>query len=398
MLKREMYLERIRPFYHTDLIKILAGVRRSGKSVMLGQIYRELADSGVPEESLVRLNLEFGEYADIGTWKELYETLSGLLPATGTPYLFLDEVHNVPGFEKALNALRAEHGCSIFVTGSGGALLPGELSTVLTGRAVTFKVMPFTYRESLALTRLRGIVMEDPFGDYLKYGGMPHRFAFPPGGPTVQYLNDTFTAIVYKDVVQRAGVSNIDLLERIVGFMVDNTSKIFSANSVRKFLRSQGREVSADALYSYVGYLVSSLLVNRVGRYDLKGKKHLATLEKYYLTDPGFFGTRLSRRELDIGAILETVAHNELVARGYRVSIGKIGGHEVDFVAEKDGETSYFQVCYMLGGSEEREFRSLEAIDDNRPKYLVSMDPLDMSRRGIRHLRFVEDFLLSDEF
>jgi predicted AAA+ superfamily ATPase len=400
-LKRELYLEKIRPFYDSDLIKIITGMRRCGKSTLLEQIKSEILSKGVRKDHMIHMNFELLDYADIRDELSLFNAIKLLVKDEDKYYIFFDEIQIVNGFEKAINSFKAGINCSIFITGSNGKLLSGELSTYLTGRFIQFRVMPFTFREVTEYRKLNGIVFGDgEFEDYIRWGGMPQRFAFSSEYETRIYLEDLYNSMIFLDIIQRSGIKDIDLLKRIIDFILDNSSRIFSANSVRKFLISEGRSISTETIYNHIDHILSSLMISKVKRYDIKGKRQLATLEKYYATDTSIMYKPRSGYSIEVGASLETIVHNELIARGYELNIGKIGDKEIDFIATKDDKECYIQVCYLMPEESirEREFRVLESVQNNYPKYVISMDPLNMSRNGIEHLNLVRDFLLSDKF
>ena len=394
-IKRELYLKKIRPFYDSDLIKAITGVRRSGKSTILGQIMNEIISAGVPEERIIYVSFELFKYQYIDDAAKLHDHVHPMMSGDGKYYLFFDEIQHAVGFEKALNSLRVEFDCSIFITGSSGKLLSGELTTLLTGRYVEFRVMPFTFREVAEYRGTKGDL--ELFEEYMRLGGMPLRLTMGEREART-YLRDLKASIISKDILRRSKIKNTDLLNRIVDFMLNNSSNIFSANSVKNFLISERREVSSETVYNYVDAVVSSLLISKVRRFDVKGKEMMRMHEKYYAADTGIWYSDKLTGDIDIGACLETIVYNELIARGYSVSIGKVDDKEVDFIAEADGGRAYIQVSYLLSdnATKEREFSSLELIRDNYPKYVLSMDQFNMSRDGIVHLNLLK-FLLSDD-
>ena len=393
-IQRELYLEKIRPFYDSELIKVIAGVRRSGKSTILRQIIREIVSRGVPEDRIIEMNFEVFEYLNVDDAAKLNDLIRPRMSRTSKNYLFFDEIQHVTGFERALNSFRAEFDCSIFITGSNGKLLSGELATLLTGRYVEFRVMPFTFRE---VAEYRGVKGDhELFEEYMRLGGMPLRLTMAERDAKT-YLSDLKSSIIEKDIVKRSKITNTDLLNRIVNFMLNNSSNVFSANSVKNFLKNEGRGVSPETVYNYVNAIVSSLLVSKAGRFDIKGKELMKMYEKYYAVDTGLWYSDKLSGDIDVGACLETIVYNELIARGYRVSMGKIEDKEIDFVAEMGGGRAYVQVAYLMADEDtkKREFSALELIPDNYPKYVLSMDGFDMSRNGIVHMNLLK-FLLSD--
>ena len=278
-------------------------------------------------------------------------------------------------------------------------MLSGEFATLLSGRYVEFKIMPFSYSEVIEFRKLQGRDSDKTtFINYLNWGGMPQRFSFEGESEIRAYLNDLYNSIVLKDIMQRSTSSDPNLLNRIIEYMVSNTSQTFSANSIVNYLKGQGMNVGNDTIYKYVDDVLSALILDKVKRYDIKGKKQLALYEKYYVADLGLRKVKLSSISIDLGDSLETVVYNELIARGYEVFIGKTIKGEIDFIATKDGQKVYLQVAYLLASDAtiEREFGAYKNIKDNYPKYVISMDEFDFSREGIKHLNVI-DFLLNEE-
>ena len=400
-LKRELYLSRIRPFYESDLIKILIGIRRCGKSVILGQIVEELVDSGIREDRIIFISFELMEFSNIRNATSLVEYVKSKMASLGRYYLLFDEIQKVEGFEEGINSLRTSDNCSIFITGSNGRLLSTELKTELTGRYVEFRIQPFTYREVKQLLEENGqTVDENVFYDFMKWGGMPQRLWFAHERETRAYLSDLYNSILLKDIVTRFRVNDPDLLERLTDCLMDNSSRLFSANNVVEYLRKDGRNVSTSTVYKYIDHILSSLMVDNVRRFDTKGKRFLSISGKFYCADTGLRQIRATDANADIGVLLENIVYNELVARGYKVHVGKTPKAEIDFIADRDGSRKYIQVCYMMFDEKvvNREFASLEEIRDNYPKYVLSLDRFNMSRNGIKHLNVMDGFLLSNEF
>ncbi|MCT4612467.1 MAG: ATP-binding protein [Clostridia bacterium] len=396
MIKRELYLSKLRSFYDSELIKVLVGIRRSGKSVILKQIIDELKEKGIKEEEIIYLNFENLDFAFIKNEMDLFKYVKDLIVSEKKYYLFFDEIQNVENFEKAINSFRSNMNVSIFITGSNGKLLSGELATHLSGRYVEFKVLPFTYFEMCELLKTKGEeITEDTFYNYLKFGGMPQRFSFNNEDEINIYLNDLYNSIILRDVVQRSKIKDINLLNNIIQYLLENIGQIFSGRSVIGYLKQDGRKVAAETLYNYLDYINSALLMSKVHRYDIRGKKVLSTLEKYYVADLGIRNIKKSDIEFKLGGSLENIVYNELIVRGYKVNIGKIDDGEVDFIAIKGNDKVYVQVAYILSSESviSREFGAYDNINDNYKKYVLSMDKVDMSRNGIRHINIL-DFLL----
>jgi predicted AAA+ superfamily ATPase len=396
MLLRTRYLERLRPFYHqTDLVKVLTGVRRCGKSVLLAQVADELrAEAG--SDHVIALNFELTDYADIRTARDLDRYITERLVDDRTHYVFLDEIQEVEGFEKGVNSLRARGNVSLFISGSNAHMLSGELATYLSGRYVTIPVWPLSYAESL---QLRGIGADrasaDVLNDYLTWGGMPQRFAL--GHQEMRaYLRDVFNSVILRDVVQRANLRDVGSLETVLDFVMENLGRVISPTSVSNYFKSQNRVLSTETIYAYLRALTSSLLLNRVRRYDVRGKKVMATLDKYYATDVGILASRTVGGGPGIGDLIENMVFVELSARGYEIFTGKTRTGEIDFVAIKDGTTRYIQVAYLLSDPTvvEREFGAFTRLTDRYPCYVISADPFTQNRDGITHLG-LNEFLLN---
>jgi hypothetical protein len=388
MVKRELYLNKIRGFYHMDLIKVITGIRRCGKSVLLLQIIDELKEQGIPEEQIIYINFEDYDYSFIKTGMDLHEYVKGKIVNDKKYYLFFDEIQVVTDFERVINSLKVKFDASIFITGSNGKLLSGELATFLTGRYVSFYVMPFNFREVCDLKGLDGnSVTDEVLMDYMLWGGMPQRFLVENEEQTKTFLRDIYNTIVLKDIVQRAGVKDIELFNRIIEYLVCNPSQVFSANSISNFCLSIDRKVSKETIYNYLEYIVSALIMSRVSRYDIRGKRILTKMDKYYLTDMGVGRIRNSGFKVEMGALLENVIYNELIVRGYDVYVGKTRNSEIDFVAIKGQQKEYYQVAYYLYDQSviDREFNAFKGVGDNFPKYVISFDKMDFSRDGIIH-------------
>ena len=398
MIKREMYMSRIRPFIGTELIKVMTGIRRCGKSVMLDLIKEELKSTGVSESQMISFNFEAMSNAHLCSAQALHaEVMKRASAIDGKVYLFFDEIQEVTAWEKAINSFRVELDCDIYITGSNAKLLSGELATVLGGRYVEFTIYPFSYSEFLDLYRSVDADAQDAaiFQKYLTLGGMPYlanlRYA---SEPSKQYLNDIYNSVVLNDVVKRNKIRDVDLLSRIVAYVIGNIGSTFASTSISKFLKSERRTVAPETILNYIRYCTDAYLFYQVNRQDLQGKQILSTNEKYYMADHGLREAVFGGNLRDINLILENIVYMELLRRGYTVTVGKSGDKEIDFVCQKQNEKLYVQVCYLLASEEtiKREFGVYETIPDNFPKYVVSMDELDMSSNGIKH-RNIRHFL-----
>lgn len=404
MIKRESYMARIRPFIDGDLIKVLTGIRRSGKSVMLELIKDELRARGVTEEQLVALNFEDMRNAQLCTAEALHDELvRRAAPIKGRKiYFFFDEIQEVERWERCVNSLRVEMDCDIYITGSNAKLLSGELATYLAGRYVEFIIYPFSFSEFLALYHS---VEPDAdtrtcFDRYLTFGGMPYlaNLRFDETACR-QYLRDLFNSVELKDIVKRNNVRDVDMLERIIAYVTANIGTTFSSTAISKYLKNEGRRVSPETVLNYLKACSDAFLFYQVRRQDLQGKKILTVNEKYYVADHGIREAVVGGNMRDINLVLENIVFMEALRRGYSVTVGKVGEREIDFVCERHGEKCYIQVAYLLAAEEtvQREFGVYEHVQDNFPKYVVSLDEFDMSRNGVRHYN-IRDFLLAENW
>jgi len=402
MTKRELYIEKIKPFINKDIIKVITGIRRSGKSVMLKLIMEELKQNKIDEKQFININFENLINIELTTADKLHEyILKKASEIKKKCYIFLDEIQEVKDWEKCINSLRVneEYDFDIYITGSNAKLLSGELSTYLAGRYVEFVIYPFSFKEFLETLKSiqQDVSTREAFQKYVKFGGMPflYNLAFEEEA-SLQYLKDIYSSIILKDITQRNKIRDTDLLERVISYLIMNVGNNFSATSISKFFKSENRKVSVETILNYIKAAEESFLIYRVSRDDLIGKKVLNVNEKYYIADHGMREAILGSNQRDINQIFENIIYLELLRKGYNVRVGKVDNLEVDFVCTKGNEKIYVQVAYLLASSEtiEREFTSLEKIGDNYPKYVISMDEFDMSRNGIKHINIIE-FLIS---
>ncbi len=395
MLKRELYLSRIRGFYDSDLIKILVGIRRCGKSVILKQIIAELKEKGVDDEHIIYINFELIEYESLQDYKELNKYIKEKIIDGKKYYVFLDEIQKVDKFEDVVNSLRASiENISIFITGSNSKLLSNELSTVLSGRYVLFNIYPLSYKEFVDLTGKDG-KSNETFWDFVKWGGLPNRTQFTDINNIKDYLHSVFDSIILRDVVDRLGLKDTVLFNLLLQYIVDITGREFSAENVISFLRNEGKTISTETLYIYLDALCKALMMKKIYRYDIHGKAILKTLNKYYMTDLGIAQIKNNNFDINKSFAIENVVYNELLIRGYDVYIGKTKEGEIDFIATNDEEKLYFQVAYLVEDpkTEAREFGAYKEINDNYPKYVLSLDKMNFSKNGIIHKNII-DWLL----
>ncbi len=386
-----------------DLVKVLTGIRRCGKSVMLDLIKEELRASGVESSQIVSINFENMSNAHLCTAAALHdEILRRASEIRGKVYLFFDEIQEVKAWEKCINSFRVELDCDIYITGSNARLLSGELATYLAGRYVEFVIYPFSFAEFIELyhTVCPDADIRQCFNKYLTAGGMPYLSNLRyDDAASRQYLRDLFNSVELKDIVKRSNIRDVDMLERIVAYITSNIGTTFSATSISKYLKNEGWSVSPETVLNYIRACMDAFLFYQVKRQDLQGKKILTVNEKYYVADHGVREAVFGGNRKDINLVLENIVYMELLRRGYTVTIGKAGDQEIDFVCEDQGNKLYVQVAYLLASEDiiQREFGVYSRIRDNFPKYVITLDEFDMSRDGIRH-RNIRDFLLEQKW
>lgn len=398
MLKRDEYIKQIVPFIDKDVIKVLTGIRRSGKSVMLKLLMEELKNRGINENQFIYINFENLKYRNLKNYERLYDfILNKVDDKYKSYYIFLDEIQEVEEWERCVNSLRVDEDFNfdIYITGSNAKLLSGELSTYLAGRYIEFVVYPFSFKEFFEIIQEKNqeIKVKEAFQKYVKFGGMPflHNLDYNFEA-SMQYLQDLYASIILKDITQRNNIRDTDLLERIINYIVMNIGNTFSATSISKFFKSENRKVATETILNYIKACEEAFLVYRVARNDLLGKKILNVNEKYYIADHGIREAIMENNQKNINQVLENIVYFEMLRRGYNIKIGKVDNLEVDFVCKKNDETIYIQVSYLLASEDtkEREFSVLENIKDNYPKYVLSMDEFDMSRNGIKHVNLIK--------
>ena len=399
MIIREAYISQIVPLIDKNLIKVLTGVRRSGKTVLLSQIQDYLLKNGRSKSQIINISLESKKNKKFKDGDVLYEYLiSACEKLNAKAYIFLDEIQVVSGWEEVVSSLLVDIDCDIYITGSNSKLLSGELATLIAGRYIQIHVYPFTLSEAKQMLEQNGKFKSDEvlFQDYLKYGGLPMRFSLEEISLEA-YLSDTYDAIVVKDIIQRNNIKDTNLLNMILAFLMDNIANPFSARSIVAALKQEGINTTVETVIAYIDYIKKAMVVYSAQRYDIKGKKLLTTNEKYYTVDLGLRNCVKASSEIDYNKLYENIVYLELLYRGYDVKVGKTDDYEIDFVAYKGSDTLYVQVCYLLASTEtvEREFGNLERIKDNYPKYVISGDLPDFSRNGIKHYNIIK-FLLSE--
>ena len=402
MIKRNLYLEEIKKYINKPIIKVITGMRRSGKSMILKLIQEELQNIGIVKENIIYMNFESLIFMDIKDFEALYKhIIEKTSDKKGKIYILLDEIQEVKGWEKAINSFLVDLDVDIYITGSNANLLSSELATYIAGRYVEIKIYPLSFQEYIDFVsennKENSLSLDEYFSQYMNFGGLPGIHIFNYNKEEIyQYLVDVYNSILLRDVIARNNIRDIELLERVVLYIMDNIGNIFSAKSISDFLKNQGRKLSVETIYNYLKALENAFIISKVQRYDIKGKNILETQEKYYLSDLGFRHAKLGYQSNDISGYLENIVFLELLRRKYKVNIGKQNNKEIDFVANLRDENLYLQVTYLLASPEtiEREFSPLKSIKDNYPKMVLSMDNLPESTiEGIKRKRII-DFLL----
>ena len=402
MILRPSYLEALRPFINQPQIKILTGIRRSGKSTVLSLLKKELLTSDVKVDQIIAINFESFANANILTAAALYQHIKNHLSKAQKYYLLLDEIQEVENWEKAVNSFLVDFNVDIYLTGSNSHLLSSELATYLAGRYVEIPVFTLSYREFLDFRKhyfSNDQNSTNLFLHYLRFGGFPliHTSDYPSDS-AYKIIYDIYSSVILRDTVQRYKIRDVELLERVIKYALDQIGNTFSGKNVADYFKSQQRKVDLNTVYNYLNALEGAFILYRVPRYDIKGKEILKTHEKFYVSDISIIYATMGNRDRMIGGILENIVFLELKRRGYKVYIGKLDTKEIDFIAEKNGDKCYVQVAYKLENEEtvEREFGNLLSIDDQYPKYVVTMDDFwKDSIEGVKHL-YITDFLLKD--
>lgn len=395
LIERSNYTERIERAFGKGVIVALTGQRRVGKSCIMAQVMRHIGS--LPQENVVYLNKEKNEFDGIRDYNDLLGFVNGRLSKDKDNYLFIDEIQDIDGFERALRSLQADDACQIMVTGSNAKMLSSELTTYLSGRHIDYHIHSLGYEEFLLFHKM-------PDGDealtaYLQYGGLPQlgRMGLDDRELVDDYLESVYSTILLKDIVERGQIRNVSLLKTLVRFMADNIGKLFSATSIVNFLKGQRVDTSAKVILNYLDLLCDAYIINRVSRYDIHGKRIFELGDKYYFEDLGLRNHIVGgNRSADIEKVMENAVYLHLLRMGYKVYVGQLHKTEIDFVAEKSGSTVYVQVAYLLASQEtiNREFGNLKLIGDNHPKYVISLDRMmgDVNADGIRHI-YLRDFL-----
>ena len=397
MIIREEYLKKLFTYMDAPIIKILAGIRRCGKSTILEMLHKELISKGIDESNIICKRYTSFEIDDCYTAKDMYNDIKKEMINDNKYYLLLDEVQEIDGWEKAINSLLEDTNADIYVTGSNSKLMSSEISTYLTGRYVLIPVYPLSFKEYLDFKSSSTKSKKDLLNEYIKFGGFPIvALGNYDEQSAYQIVEGIYNSVITSDITKRHNIVNFDLFNRVVKFIIENVGKTFSANSIVKFLKGEGRALSVESIYNYLEWLEKAFVIYRCRRYDLQGKSVLKTQEKFYLADQSLKYCIMGFNPKSIASMLENIVYFELKRRGYEVYIGKLGTKEIDFVAMKRDERIYVQVCRTFPENSDREIGNLLAIKDQYPKYVVTLDELSTGNvNGVKIIHLF-DFLLKE--
>ncbi|MDU7497363.1 ATP-binding protein [Sneathia sanguinegens] len=392
-VERKEYIDKIKPFINKPVIKVITGMRRVGKSTFLKIISQKILKD-IEESNKIYLNFETLELLKIKTDIELVEYLNPLLKdKKDKVYMFFDEIQLVKNWERVINALRVDENYDIYITGSNSSLMSSKISTLLSGRYIQIEIQPFNFREFLKLYSDKNLVYEELFKKYINIGGIPFLKYFDlDENSCAKYLQDLYNTVIVKDVIEYNKVRDVDMFNRILTYVFENIGQTFSSRSIQKFLKNENRNISVDTILNYLEYAKSAYIIKKVPRYDVVGKKILSVDEKYFITDHGLRYAKGFSNEKNIERILENIVYIELLSRGYKVNIGRVNDKEIDFIAVKGDKKEYYQVSYLLETEEtrNREFGVYQKVEDNYPKYVLSMDKINFSQNGIIHLNIIQ--------
>ena len=396
LIQRDAYLNFIENYIDKPIVKVLIGMRRVGKSAIIKLLINKLLKKNIPASNILYINKESLEFDEIKNYKDLYRyAINYFKGIKNRKYIFIDEIQEIAEWEKSVNSFLADNYGDITISGSNSKLLSSELATLLSGRYIEIPVYPLTFKEFLQF-RSKKTDTETEFKNFLSYGGLPGIHLLPLKDDTIfAYLNSILNTVLYSDVIIRHKIRDAAVFDRVVKYLFDNIGNITTAKKIADYFKSQKVKVSVDTVLNYITYLETSLIINRVPRYDIKGKKFLEFHDKVFLNDIGLRNGLIGYREKNINGLLENIVYKELQSRGYKVSVGVLNQLEIDFIAEKQNDIKYIQVCYLLNSEDtvEREFGSLEKISNNYEKIVVSMDKFfPEERNGIFH-KYLIDFL-----
>ena len=394
---RSSYFDKIVPFIDKPVVKVITGIRRCGKSVMMEQIQNYLVKKGVNEKCILSLNFESFTDERVHSFESVSAAVKALEENSGGKklYLFFDEIQELDGWEKLINSYLIDFNCDIYITGSNAKLLSGELATYLAGRYIEIKMYPFSFAESFEALKMlnKTISQKDAFDIFVNTGGYPFLYNFDFNDTQKkQYLDDIFNSIILKDICNRYKIRDVALLKSLITFFIANIGNTFSSSSLIKYLKNEKRPLSTETVYNYLEYCKEACLLHLVSRQNLEGKEILSTQEKIYIADHGIRQSLFMKNQKDINQILENIVYVELLRRGYSVTVGKTKNQEIDFCVQNENGIEYYQVCYLLANDEtvEREFGVYSSVKDNYPKYVLSLDDFDFSQNGIIHKNVIK--------
>jgi predicted AAA+ superfamily ATPase len=404
MIKRTLYLDKIKEFIDKPFIKVISGIRRSGKSSILLLLKDEILHRGAQEQQILLINFESFNYSEIKTDEQLYTYIKQQINPSKKSYILLDEIQEVVGWEKAVNSFMLDFDADVYITGSNSHLLSSELATFLAGRYVEFQIQTLTFRECLSFNKeLQNSTKSklEKFEYFLRIGGFPvlHTSNYSIES-AYKIVFDIYSSAILRDTIQRHKIRDVELLERIVKYVFDNIGNSFSAKNVADYFKSQQRKIDLNTVYNYLNALESAFIIHRIQRYDVKGKEILKTQEKYFVSDPALIYAVMGYKDRMISGILENIVLLELLSRDYNVAVGKVGTKEIDFIATKGNAKFYIQVAYMLPDENtvDREFGTLIELKDHYPKYVVTLDSIWTDTiEGVKHVH-IADFLLMENY
>lgn len=396
-INRSVYFNKILPFVDKPVVKVITGIRRCGKSVMMEQIQDYLVEKGINTECILSLNFESFTDERVQSFESVTSAVKTLVKNSGNKklYLFFDEIQELDGWEKLINSYMIDFDCDIYITGSNAKLLSGELATYLAGRYIEIKMYPFSFAESFEALKLMNpkISQKKAFDVYVNTGGYPFLYNFDfSESQKKQYLDDIFNSIILKDICDRYKIRDVALLKALITFFISNIANTFSSSRLIKYLKNEKRSLSTETVYNYLEYCKEACLLSLVSRQNIEGKEILSTQEKIFITDHGIRQSLFMKNQKDINQVLENIVYMELLRRGYSVTVGKAKSQEIDFCAQDEKGIRYFQVCYLLATDEtvQREFGAYDFVKDNYPKYVLSLDDFDFSQNGIIHKNVIK--------
>lgn len=399
MIVRPYYLDLLRTYRDVPLVKILAGIRRCGKSTILEMLRNDLIISGVPDCHIICMRYTSEDFDDCMTNKDMYNGIKEKMTENGRYYILLDEVQEINGWEKAVNSLLENFNTDIYVTGSNSKLMSGEISTYLTGRYISIPVFTLSFAEYIEFKKLSGRTEKELLAEYIRMGGFPIAALSDFDESTVyQIVEGIYNSVITSDITKRHNITNFDLFNRVVKYIIENVGKTFSANAIVKFLKNEGRSLSVESVYNYLEWLEKAFVIYRCRRYDLQGKSVLKTQEKFYVADTSLKYCVMGFNPKSVAAMLENIVYFELRRKGYDVYIGKNETKEIDFVALRRDERIYVQVCRSMPEGSDREIANLLNIKDHYPKYVVTLDEFAAGNINGVKIVHLKDFLLSGEY